>query len=179
MDKSQARLLAHSKRNALPLEARLEAALSLIDNFPNIDVRDKIVGAYWAINSEIDPRPLIAFLKTRGAILALPFTQGETMHFRELNKTSQLIKAGFGTFAPDDTAKISNPDILLTPLLAFNERGYRLGYGKGFYDKYLTQNPCITIGLAHSEQKLEFNEEKHDVCLNYVLTESQILRINQ
>ena len=74
---------------------------------------------------------------------------------------------------PEPTSeKIMNPSILLVPLLAFDKNNNRIGYGGGFYDRYIKRNKkIITIGLAYSVQKVnKIITNEHDMKLNYVVT---------
>ena len=77
-------------------------------------------------------------------------------------------------------SKNKRPDLMLVPLLAFDDKKYRLGYGKGFYDQYLNKNlkqykNIITVGIAFSFQKHHnLPVSRHDVKLDYIITEQGI-----
>jgi 5-formyltetrahydrofolate cyclo-ligase len=68
------------------------------------------------------------------------------------------------------------PEIIIIPLVAFNEKCFRVGYGGGFYDKYLKNKKILKIGVAFEFQKIHFKNEKHDIPLDYIFTEKRIYR---
>jgi 5-formyltetrahydrofolate cyclo-ligase len=175
-DKIVLRKLALTRRDALPLDLRIEASLALVDDW-GFPVMGKVIAGYHPIRSEIDPRPLMMHLKRLGARLALPVPQEPYMIFRELTRENGLVNAGFGTLAPPDTALELTPDILLMPLAAFDKTGNRIGYGKGHYDRYLAQHSPLKIGIAYSIQEFDKIEpEVHDMRLDYILTERGLMK---
>ena len=110
--------------------------------------------------------------------ISLPVLTGnDSMHFYKWNFQQVLQINKFGMLEPLRQKKHIIPNILLVPLLAYDDEKNRLGYGKGFYDRYLkkylkSNNNILTIGIAFSFQKYHklpvFN---NDVKLNYILTE--------
>src|SRR6201996_8783631 len=99
------------------------------------------VAGFLPIGEEIDLRPLLHALSTRGHRIVLPVTpgRGQPLIFRHWIPGSELIAERFGTLRPTGPEMI--PDFLLIPLLAFDAKGGRLGYGGGFYDRTL---PALT-----------------------------------
>jgi 5-formyltetrahydrofolate cyclo-ligase len=174
--KEQLRKIAIARRDALPLDLRIEASLALVDHWVG-DVMGKVIAGYHPIRSEIDPRPLMMHLKRLGARLALPVPQEPHMIFRELTHENALVSAGFGTLAPPPENQELTPDILLMPLAAFDKTGNRIGYGKGHYDKYLSQHSPLKIGIAYAIQEFDKIEpEVHDKRLDYILTERGLMK---
>ena len=94
-------------------------------------------------------------------------------------KKQVLFVNKFGILEPART-KVSIPDIIIVPLLSFDKKKYRLGYGKGFYDRYLNKylkqfKKILSVGVAFSFQKHhKLPIDKNDVQLNYILTEKGI-----
>jgi 5-formyltetrahydrofolate cyclo-ligase len=112
-----------------------------------------------------------------GCRLALPRVEGGELFFREWRPGDALEDGGFGTSVPAMTAARREPDVMLVPLAAFDRRGGRIGYGKGYYDCAIARvaggQPLLTIGLAFAVQQVtEVPIEPHDRFLDYVLTES-------
>ena len=101
------------------------------------------------------------------------------MNFYSWKKNQALFVNRFGTLEPEKT-KIKIPNCVLVPMLAYDNDKYRLGYGKGFYDKYLSKylkkfKNIITVGVAFSFQKYhKLPIDKNDIKLNYILTEKGI-----
>ena len=103
----------------------------------------------------------------------------DNMNFHLWKKNQALFINKFGMVEPEKS-KISIPNLILVPILAFDEHKYRLGYGKGFYDRYLNKylkkfKNILTVGVAFSFQKHhKLPKDKKDVKLNYILTEKGI-----
>ncbi len=140
------------------------------------------VSAYWPMGDELDPRPLCAALARRGHALALPVMQGagKALKFRRWRPGDPLRPAAFGTHEPLPRQPEVEPDVLLVPLLAFDRRGYRLGYGGGFYDRTLAalraRRSVLAVGLAYSGQEVAAVPcDGHDQALDFVATEREIV----
>lgn len=138
-----------------------------------------IVSGYYPMEGEIWPLPLMAALRSKGHSLALPVMQGkgDPLLFRAWNPGDPLIPGVWGIRQPAPDRAVVLPDIVLVPLLAFDARGYRLGYGGGYYDRTLRSlravKPILAVGLALDE--LEVDAVPHldyDERLDWVLTPS-------
>lgn len=137
------------------------------------------VSAFCAIGDEIDPRPLMMRLAAEGHPLALPVMQGKGLPlvFRAWSDGDEMAVAKWEIAEPLASRAIIVPDILLVPLLAFDARGTRLGYGGGFYDRTLAQLRAIksitAVGIAYDEQRLDAVPHlNYDQPLDWVLTPS-------
>ncbi|MEO1552872.1 MAG: 5-formyltetrahydrofolate cyclo-ligase [Pseudomonadota bacterium] len=156
-----------------------DAGETLADKFPLklLERYGPTVAVYLPIGSEIDPRPLMGKLIKAGAKLALPCVQDDgSMVYRAYQRGDMLEKRPFGLLEPNAEVPEVNPTLVLTPLLAFDRNGNRLGYGKGHYDRALThlraQGRVFVCGLAFFGQEVEaVPDEKHDVPLDWVMTE--------
>ena len=107
----------------------------------------------------------------------LPVIEGKNkMNFYSWKKNEVLFINKFGMLEPGKKKSAKIPNFLLVPVLAFDKQNYRLGYGKGFYDRYLNKfNNILTVGIAFSFQKYhKLPRDKKDVKLNYILTEKGI-----
>lgn len=136
----------------------------------------EIIAGFWPIGAEADPLPLLEKLRERGHPVALPVVvaRDAPLIFRLWVNDIPLEPAGFGTRAPGPAAPEVRPDILLMPLLAYDEEGHRLGYGGGYYDRtlaHLVPRPRL-VGFAFSGQaQKSIPHEAHDVMLDAVVTE--------
>jgi 5-formyltetrahydrofolate cyclo-ligase len=128
---------AFARRDALDREVRRAAARAIRDRALALsELRDRqIVGAYWPIRSEVDPRPLMRALIRRGQDVALSQILHPHLSWRLWRPGDVLIKGGFGVREPGPDAPEVFPSALLVPLVAFDRRGARLGYGKGHFDR--------------------------------------------
>ena len=142
-----------------------------------------VVAGYWPIRDEIDPRPLMRRLHASGHACAL-CVLGEhaaPLAFRAWEPGTTLEPGGFGTLAPPaDSAELA-PDIVLTPLLAFDEQGHRLGYGGGYYDRTLARlradGRVLAVGAAFEVQRVEsVPHTAGDGRLDWVITEQRARR---
>lgn len=118
------------------------------------------VSGYLAIGSELDPAPLLAALHDRRHVTLLPVVvaRDRPLLFRRWTPGDALVKGPLGTSMPVPGALAESPDVLLVPLLAFDEAGYRLGYGGGYYDRTLRMlraaGEVTAIGLAYAGQEM-------------------------
>lgn len=138
--------------------------------------RGRIVAVYRAIGSELDADALSAVLSRAGRELCLPVVveRDAPMLFRRWSPGEPLELDEAGVPAPFPLAEIVEPDLILTPLLAFDARGGRLGQGGGYYDRTFAARPeAVRIGLAYAGQEVEdLPIEAHDIRLHGVLTET-------
>jgi 5-formyltetrahydrofolate cyclo-ligase len=140
---------------------------------------EAIVSGFAAIRDEINPAPLMAWLQAEGFRLALPVMQGKgkPLLMRSWSPGDVMAPAAWGIAEPMDDKPEVDPDVVLVPLLAFDVRGHRLGYGGGFYDRTLSRlrktKPIIAVGLAYDEQRVDaVPVESYDQKLDWVLTPS-------
>jgi 5-formyltetrahydrofolate cyclo-ligase len=158
--------------------ARIEASLALADFANALDLAPgAVVAGFWPIRDEIDPRPLLDLLRSKGHRLCLPVVLEPHLVFRALDRDTSFEPAGFGTMAPGPEAPEMRPDVLLMPLAAFDASGNRAGYGKGHYDSTIAvlekQGPLTCIGLAFQVQEVDHvPTEPHDKRLDGILTEA-------
>jgi 5-formyltetrahydrofolate cyclo-ligase len=133
------------------------------------------VGAYFALGSEVRTDLIISEAIKLGKIIALPRVEGESISFYRYSD-GNLVKGQFGIMEPLPQAKVKAIDLLIVPGIAFDRRGYRLGYGKGYYDKFLSKSPTVSIGLAYSIQLVEnLPHGSHDQRMNAIATENDIV----
>jgi len=140
------------------------------------------IAGYWPIRNEIDLRPLLLALADAGRDVALPVVVGpdRPLEFRRWRPGAVLADGRFGLSHPPDGAPAIEPDVLLVPLLAFDRRHHRLGWGAGFYDRTLAglraRKRVLAIGVAYSAQRVdELPVDGWDEALDLVLTEQGVV----
>ncbi|MBV8095888.1 MAG: 5-formyltetrahydrofolate cyclo-ligase [Acetobacteraceae bacterium] len=137
-----------------------------------------VVAGFLPHRDEIDVEPLLHRLIDRGHVVVLPVTpaRGRPLTFRVWRPGDVLLAERFGTFRP--TGPELKPDYLLVPLLAFDRRGHRLGYGAGYYDRTLAGLPgAYTLGCAFAAQEMdEVPAGPHDIALDAIATERGVIR---
>jgi 5-formyltetrahydrofolate cyclo-ligase len=179
--KKSARLEARARRAVAHRQGNEAAGIALRDNYlgalDNHDASLRIVAGYWPMGDEIDVRPLLEALADKGAPLALPAIDEESLVFRAWNPGDVLAAGPLGTREPTGENLSDPPNTILVPLLAFDGDGYRLGYGKGYYDQALAKIPdrskVRVVGVAYTAQEVEkLPRDNWDQPLDWIVTES-------
>ena len=140
----------------------------------------KIIGGYYPTNYEIDDLEILDYFFKKGSMISLPkIKKKNQMEFFKWHKNDPLLLNKYGIPEPE-TAKKVYPDIIFVPMVAFDQELNRLGYGGGFYDRYIQKTSKIKktlkVGLAFSFQKLKnIPVNKHDQKLDIIVTEKDII----
>lgn len=133
---------------------------------------------YLSKEDEIETKGLITKALQDGKNVYVPCIQGDQLIICPLTKESTLQTGPFGVLEPVNKEDCTHPkqlDLILVPGLAFDERGHRLGYGKGYYDRFLKETEAFKIGMAFTEHVLkELPIEPHDVPLDLIITDSTL-----
>ena len=141
----------------------------------------KNLGGYYPSNHEIDVLHILDFFKRKNYNISLPvISKSKHMNFFEWSNSDPLKINKYGIPEPV-TSKIFYPDILLIPLVGYDKDLNRLGYGGGFYDRYIEKiekiKKIIKIGLAFSYQKVKSVPINHyDKKLDFIITEKEIIK---
>ena len=137
----------------------------------------KVVSGFWPIRTEIDPRPALhALAETHDICLPVVAGTGLPLVFRRWTPGARMESGAYGAMIPADPVEIE-PSTLIVPLAAFDRRGYRLGYGGGFYDRTLERlrrnGPVTAIGFAFAAQQVDqVPREATDQPLDLIVTEN-------
>ena len=188
-DKATFRTRARALRRDIVRAAGDDAPARLADVFMDaLDafglVSGATIAAFWPLADEVNLCPLMVALDQRGFRVALPVVMAPDtpLLFRRW-QTGMTLEAGpLGTCHPPADAETMVPDLVLVPLLAFDRRGYRIGYGGGFYDRTLdalrrTGN-VIAVGVAFAGQEVPVvPTDEYDQPLDWMLCETGLIRI--
>ena len=161
-----------------------EIASKVLNNF---DFTNKVVAGYWPIRGEADIRPVLMHLANRDIVCSLPLIveEDKPLIFRRWTNGVAMAEGAHGIPVPDKNdpiAEIVEPDVVLVPLVAYDRRGSRLGYGGGYYDRTLAalraNKKIETIGIGFSVQKAMdlLPMDAHDIALDCVVTERMVDR---
>lgn len=136
--------------------------------------RGKVLAGYMPMRTEIDPLPAMA---AHQGLVGVPVIPGAArpLKFREWTPGSKMVEGAFKALIPAEGAWVT-PQVLIVPLLAFDARGFRLGYGGGFYDRTLeglrALGPVLAVGFAFAAQEVdEVPTEPTDQRLDALVTE--------
>lgn len=136
--------------------------------------RPPLLAVYWPLSGEPDLAATYRDLVAEGAALALPVVveRHAPLAFAAWTPGEAMVSDPMGVAVPADLRLVERPPALLVPCLGFNEHGYRLGYGGGFYDRTLAGavRPA-TLGIAYACQAADFDADVHDVPLDLIVTE--------
>jgi 5-formyltetrahydrofolate cyclo-ligase len=181
--KADLRRTALEQRDVLSPEARAAAAETIAARpLPVVLPSGAVVAGFSAIRSEINPMPLLRRFAAADAQLALPTIvgRGQPLAFRAWTFGEELRRGQWGIREPKPDAPLLDPDILVVPLACFDRRGYRIGYGAGYYDLSLralrARKPITALGLAYATQEIDCVPAlAHDERLDLVLTEREVI----
>lgn len=185
MSKSELRQSALDARRGVSRE-RLSAMSKLVERnlAAQTEFRDaKIVASYVSKDYEIQTFSIIQGLLARGSRVIVPLvdTPSSSLLFFEIHSLDELAPGRFGIPEPTDRGEpvsLTESDLLLVPLLAWDDRGHRIGYGRGYFDKALaTRGPSMAVGLALESQRVDrIPESSSDLPLDMIVTEEKVLR---
>lgn len=179
-----------SKSRKLALEARGVAHSEGLDEAANRNLIGqlalypdaKVIAAYMPIRTEVSPIATMTILHGQNKRICVPVVQGDglPLKFREWMPDADMINGQFGASVPA-SGEFLEPDVVITPLVAFDRRGHRLGYGGGFYDRSFDEltaiKPVAAVGFAYSAQELKIiPTEPTDHKLEAMVTETKVMR---
>lgn len=174
--KADARARAFAARKAAFARGQGQAAEILADFLaPH---RGRPLAGYMAMRTEIDP--LAAMVAHQGPVgVPVILGAGQALKFREWAPGCALVEGAFKAMIPAEGAWLE-PEVLIVPLVAYDARGYRLGYGGGFYDRTLealrAKRPTLAVGFAFAAQELDAVPiEPTDQRLDAIVTETGVL----
>ncbi len=176
MNKSQIRKkILKIRRNNISknFEINIKSILKILKR---INITNKIIGGYYPYNHEVDTIQILKKFEKQNYIISLPkIKKNSQMNFFDWSTKDPLMINNYGIPEPISN-KIVFPNIILVPLVAYDKNLNRVGYGGGFYDRYLKKikknKKIITIGLAYSFQKVKkIPINKNDIKLDFIITE--------
>ena len=182
MKKSQIRKLILKIRKKRNLDKNIPINFKILSKIlKNKKIKGKIIGGYYPYNNELDCIEILKNFEKRKYLITLPKIKNNfLMDFFEWKLNEPLTINKYGIPEPSSN-KSRYPDIILVPLLAFDKNLNRVGYGGGFYDRYIQKikkkKKFILIGLAYSFQKVKrIPTNKFDMKLDIIITEKNTVK---
>lgn len=151
MDKALLRLEHRHRRKTWDSSQRLKANMIITEKAWTILSPFESIGLYISTPEEVDTRILLQRCFETHKKVCVPKIVDHTMIFVEIKSLDECQLNSFGILEPISSQCAPDPDSQVIPLLAYNKKGYRLGYGKGYYDQYLAHYQGKTIGLCFKE----------------------------
>ena len=146
-----------------------------------------VLSAYLPVRTEFDVTPMLRRAHALGCATCLPVVpgRGRPLVFRRWAPGDVLVDGTFRIAVPAEEAEVLEPDVLLVPMLAFDDEGFRLGYGGGFYDRTLALRRArapgtLAVGVAFAGQRVErVPRGPEDECLDWIVTEEGARRFDR
>lgn len=172
--KNELRKNARAQRRLLSDIERISKSNDIVDQLVPLLEGKKTIGIYIPMKDEVDVTSLMFLYPSLG----VPKVRNQDdMDFFLIHGVHELEKGTLGILEPTSTIWMAPDDfdVIIVPLVAFDSNKNRIGQGKGYYDRYLKQTKALKIGVAFEAQKVDaFEADKHDVTLDYIVTENNI-----
>lgn len=187
MDKDALRQVMGQKRDQMPAHYIYTVQEAICERVVAWAVFQaaEIVASYVSVRKEVDTHRLIEYALKVGKRVCVPVTKRKgVMVFQEISSLDELKSARFGLMEPEyDTERIVAPeylDLMMVPGVAFDRQGNRLGFGGGYYDRYLAHCDATSVGLAYGFQIVDdIPTEGHDVRMDGLVTENEAILCTQ
>ncbi len=179
-------LRAFFKQKRKNMLSKEEKDLAILNNIKADNIYNKIDDAFIYVSSEIevDTKSLISQMLSDGIKVAVPvsYPKDRSMAFYYINSLSELRPGNYGILEPDEKkakkASFDENTVCFVPALSFDKNGFRLGFGKGYYDRFLSSFNGITVGLCYEECICEkLIHDNFDRRVQSVMTEKGFLNI--
>ena len=184
MIKDELRAKMRETRRNLSADEVTEKSAAIAQSLLNISaVKDaRTVCMYISAFKEPDTRGIIGALLASGKRVAVPVTDEKnvTLSLSYIDNASELARGAYGIYEPTviKRADENDMDVIITPGLAFDKRGGRMGFGKGYYDRLFEKTDALRIALCYDFQLLdEIPTEPHDAPMDIIVTEKRVLVI--
>ena len=181
MNKKTLRALYRQKRATIPPEQQAQLSQQIAEQTLRLPIWDKrVFHSFLSIPSfgEVDTEPLIRLLQERGKTLVVSRTVMETVRMEHFRYDPSQIQANNKWHIPEPV-KSEEIEVVFVPLLAYDTKGNRIGYGKGFYDNFLAEckSETLKVGLSFfpAEPLIE-DVREDDIPLDYVVTPEEVFK---
>ena len=171
MDKKHLREVKLQQRRVFPDSLKALYDQKILERLKPILSDYKNISTYVSIKDEINTRLLISWLLDNNKTVCIPNTKNKLMTMNVYEPENSMTTK-MGLIESRNSTEII-PDVVVVPLLAFNNKGYRIGYGGGYYDRYLANKHVLKVGLAYSWMLEEFKEDDFDVRMDIIVTENE------
>ena len=193
VDKKELRDTIILQRRAIPTEEYTKRSKRIVHHILSLEEihNANVLHVFWPItrNREVDIRPLISAFQKMGRQIVLPYVlsfssgkhESPRLEHRVFTGETNLRANRWDVYEPTNEEKIplSAFDAVIVPALAVDHLGFRLGYGKGYYDEFLAEVQCPTICPVYDAFLVDtLPRDKHDVAVSIVVSEKAVLRID-
>ncbi len=186
MSKTEIRQSALKARRSLPkqnVHALSEEVKEKVVSLPAF-ARAKVVACYVSKDDEVQTMSIIQTALSKGKRVIVPRVDPASadLQFKEIRSLAELSPGHFHIMEPaphSEELPISSADLVLVPVIAWDEEGHRVGYGKGYYDRALkSREGAVAVGLAFESQRFDaVPQGPTDASLDMVVTERRVLKL--
>lgn len=168
------------KQKRLELDVSQKKAFdeAIVSRMKNLVEKDAVVALFMPLKGEVNVLPLFDEFKDVCKIVFPKVISDTEMIFYEVSDYDDFVRGTFNLLEPKETCPLvlkEDIDLFFIPLLAYNEKHYRIGYGRGYYDRYLSQSQALKYGVAYTFQKVDVAfEDEYDVACDGIVTERGI-----
>ncbi len=154
---------------------QIQANLERIEDYRNA----KSIAFYYPIGSEVKTQDLMLKVLSLGKEVLLPKVQGGELDFRKITDLNSLEKGSFDIMEPKDNCEKSDKiDVIIVPTVGISADGNRLGYGHGYYDRFLAKTDAVSIALTYEKQIIKsVPSTENDVTINWIVTEDRFFKV--
>ena len=169
------------KRDATSAELRDISSGKIYENLKKISLytNSQNIACYSPIGSEVNTRNVMLNILEQGKNLLLPKVVNNNLEFYIVPNLEKLEKGSFEIMEPkDNSQKAKKIDCVLIPTVGVSKLGVRLGYGYGYYDRFLSLTDTVKISLTYSKQIVKsIPSDLHDIKMDWIITEDESVKI--
>jgi len=154
---------------------QIQANLERIEDYRNA----KSIAFYYPIGSEVKTQDLMLKVLSLGKDVLLPKVQEDELDFRKITDLNSLEKGSFDIMEPKDNCEKSDKiDVIIVPTVGISVDGNRLGYGYGYYDRFLAKTDAVSVALTYEKQIIKsVPSTENDVTINWIVTEDRFFKV--
>ena len=182
IEKAALRKYLLDKRDATSAELRYISSAKIHENLKNSSVYSNShnIASYFPVGSEVDTHDIMLNVLKQGKNLLLPKIVNDNIEFYIISNLEKLEKGAFDIMEPKDSCKkAENIDLSLIHISEPSKLGVRLGYGHGYYDRFLSSTDAVKISLTYSKQIVKsIPSDSHDIKIDWIVTEDENTKIS-
>lgn len=178
LEKEEARNRIKSRLKRLDKNTKEELSNRIVDRLLSLNEVQSATNfaAYMSLPEEVNLNRFISELMRRKLSISVPIATDNALKFVEIDENTEYGYGRYKILEPTFGKEKYDFDVIIVPMVSFDEERNRLGHGKGYYDRALKTNEAIKIGVAFEAQRENFICDKNDVKMDIIVTEERVIR---